>query len=193
MNSLLFSRNHFWIAIYIVNLLYMKNHSRGFGLNQLFFHELFLNSISISRTQFELTFNPLSFSRNHDEFTILYTSLSLFTILYTVNTLPASRFYYVFIICSANSPWIHYLFRKFTMNTISVSKIHNLFREWTKNSLWFHYLLWIHFLYLEFTILFSESRWIYYPFHFITVKTLSISRFHYEYTIFFAGVYILGI
>ena len=36
LNSLSVSLNHYKIAIYFVNLLYIENQFRGFGLNQLF-------------------------------------------------------------------------------------------------------------------------------------------------------------
>ena len=73
------------------------------------------------------------------------------------------------IIVFANSLWIHYQFRKFTLNPF--------FRESTIFSR-FH---------IEITILFPKSPSIHCLFREINLNSLSPSRFHNEFTVFFAN------
>ena len=68
----------------------------------------------------------------------------------TVNTLTASRFYYVFTICSANSPWIHYPFLGITLNLLSFSLHH------CENTIYFAISLWIHYIFWESRIVKSD-------------------------------------
>ena len=154
-------------------------------LNRYLYREFTIHKKSFSWIRIESTFFPRIISEFNIYFanpiwielqsTILFAeSRSIHYPLHfiTVNTLLCEYTYYVFTISSANSPWInhlfrkftmkHYLFRKFTINTISVSQIYNLLREMTKNSLCIHYLLWVHFLFREFTIFFANSQWIHY-------------------------------
>ena len=73
------------------------------------------------------------------------------------------------IIVFANSLWIHYQFRKFTLNPF--------FRESTIFTR-FH---------IEITILFPKSPSIHCLFREINLNSLSPSRFHNEFTVFFAN------
>ena len=102
----------------------------------------------------------------------------------TVNTLTASRFYYVFTICSANSPCIrihlesfsqiHYEYNICFTNSLSNSRMNE---EFTMNSLSFSRF---HF---ELTILFPKSLWMHYCFREINMNSQSASRFYYVFTI----------
>ena len=100
-----------------------------------------------------------------------------------MNSLSASRFHYEFTICFANSPWIHYLFRRITMNFLSFSLFHCkntiFFRDFTID---FTNFLWIHNLLREFTLN-SHLLWDFTinssSFSLITLNSLSFSRTHY--------------
>ena len=94
------SRISYKIAIYFAILLWIHFLLREITVNFLSFWIHYLIP--------DVTMLTLSFSRNHHEFAIFCD--------FTINSLSASRFYYKFTIGSANSPWIHYLFRDFTIN-----------------------------------------------------------------------------
>ena len=112
--------------------------------------------------------NSLSISRMDEEF--------------TMNSLSASQFLFEFTIGLANSlslSRIHlesFLCHQITMNALSVSHL-------TINI--FSISLFVSPIHLQSTILFATSRWIYYPFHFITVYALPASGFYYKSTISF--------
>ena len=78
-----------------------------------------------------------------------------------------SSFFRKFIVCFANSPWIHffakslwthYLLRDFTMTTLSFSRVDFLFREFSMYSLSVSRFL------FEFTFSFGKSLSVYYEF-----------------------------
>ena len=112
-----------------------------------------------------------------------------------MNALSASWFHYVYTIRFANCPWIHYLLRDFALNSLSASRmvykfiicfsLNSLFVSQinleitiffcgiTMNSLWNRYettmkSIWIHFLLRDFSL-----------------SSLSFSRIHCEFTIYF--------
>ena len=92
-----------------------------------------------------------------------------------LNLLSASRFFYRFTICLANSPWINYLFRAFTINSLSFSRSLYEFAIFYANSRRIHY---------EITIFFAISLGNHNVFREFTMNTLSISRIHLESTFF---------
>ena len=161
-----------------------------------------------SRYQYEFTIclaisflfpKSLSSSEIHYKFTI-YFVIPLGMIILFVNSLSVSQIFYEFTIFFeftfffAISLWVHYLLSEITMNAQFFSqnqfefticfangrRFHHLCYEFPMNSLSSLNSLSFLRIHLESTILFSELPWIYYPFHFVTVKTLSILRFHYE-------------
>ena len=64
------------------------------------------------------------------------------------------------------------------MNQLFFPRIISEFNIYFANSIWID---------LQSTIPLAESRWIYYPFHFITVNTLTASGFYYVFTICFTN------
>ena len=112
----------------------------------------------------EFNVNPQSFSRNHDEFSILFTwSVWIHYLLcdFSPNQLSISLFYYNFNIYFAISLWIHYIFSEFTLSALSVSR--------------FYYI---------FTICFANFQGIHYPLRKINMNSLSVSWIHPESTFF---------
>ena len=73
------------------------------------------------------------------------------------NTLTVSWTHYGFIVFSANSLWIRYLFA---------------------NSLWIHHL------FADSLRIYYQLLWIHYLFHELTIDSLSFSRKHYQFIIF---------
>ena len=122
----------------------------------------------------EFTKNPLwihyllrDFTRNSSIFSrIHYTFCEL-----PIDLLSASRFFYEFTICSANSRWINYIFRDFTINSLSHYE----------NTICYAYSRRIHY---KFPIFFAISLGIHYLLREFTMNTLSISRIHLESTFF---------
>jgi len=183
MDPLLFSRIHSKFTICSTNSLWILN----------ILSKSTMNSLSLSRFDFEFTFFEFTFFWIHF---LLHYEFFLFRDL-----IP-----YKFPNCS----WVHYLFRELTMNWLSFSRIHYgltiLFEIW----LWIHYqiinstinslsLLSIHgeftifsqiryeFDY-EFTIKFLIWLWIHYLFREFTIKILSLSRFDIDFSFFFVDL-----
>ena len=108
-------------------------------------------------------------------------------------SLSNSRIHYEFTISYANSQWIHYQLREFTLNLLWV---HYHLRKITMN--WSHYgsiivSLWIRYLFSfsrthnEFTIKYSNSRWVRYLFREIPINSLSSSWIRFDFTIEFVN------
>ena len=133
------------------------------------FHAFTLNSLSVSRINFELTIfctNSLWIHYQFRKFTMNSLSFSSFDYIlhwFTMNWLsfPAKTllirnlcrefiiFYAnsqwirektIFTIFFAKSLWIHTLFRKFTVNSLSVTRIYYESIYISVNSLWLHYM-----------------------------------------------------
>ena len=115
-----------------------------FFANSLFFRDVIGNSSSfliIHHLFREFTLNPLSFLRNHDEFTNLFT-LSLWIHYplrdFTMNQLSISWFHYEFTVYFAISLWIYFIFWEFSLSSQSASRIYYEFTICFANSLWIH-------------------------------------------------------
>ena len=111
----------------------------------------------------EFTMNSLSTSRVTMNFPWIYYRFRGITL----TSLSASRFYYEFSICFANSVRIHYWFREITINSLSASRVLFKFPFVFGNSLSFSRIQLGSFS-LE-----------------LTIDSLSISWFHFEFTIWF--------
>jgi len=168
-----------------------------FFANLLRIHNLFRELISKSLFFRKFTLHSLS-SLIHFEFTIFFTislrilyffSFHFIFPLHFANslTIPFEFKNYEFTICFANSLLIHYIFRRFTLDS---HRIFYLLRECTLNSPF------ISRMNIVFTLFFANSLknslWIQFampsPYfsrsHFESTLSLSLSRFHFEITIF---------
>ena len=128
------------------------------------FYVITVNTLSAWRFCYEFTICSANFLKllwNHYDITMIHHLLRDFT--------RNSSFFRKFIVCFANSPWIHffakslwthYLLRDFTMITLSFSRVDFLFREFSMNSLSVSRFL------FEFTFSFVTIclLWIYYEF-----------------------------
>ena len=142
----------------------------------------------------EFTSNSLSFSR-------IDFQCKIFSIIFFANSL---RIHYLFREFTYDS-----LFRDFTIDLLSISWNHDEFPLIFANSLWIHYLfrefVWIHDLFLEFTlnypssrihsefpicseftICFANSLWILDFLCEFTSNSLSFSRIHFWFPFYFA-------
>ena len=92
-----------------------------------------------------------------------------------MNPLSYQRIHFRFIICYANSLFIHYHFREFTLNS-------KFSREFTMNSL---SVIRIHYRFITF---FANSLWFHYHFRKRNMNWLSVKRNHFEFAIYFANI-----
>ena len=156
---------------------------------QYLFHEFTMNALSVSRMQVNLHFFSCircllrKFIFNHFESTIdmAYSHEILFP-----------RMHLKFKIWFAYSPWIHWPFFGITMNSLSISQIHYEFTICFAVSVGIHYLfaksLWIHYSLFVSQIDFEStisSMYLLFIRESLT-NSLSVSRNHFQYTIFFA-------
>ena len=137
--------------------------NRTFTLNSYFL----ANSNSIHSLFREFTSNSLSIScsRIHLEFPIFFCE-------FTFNSLSFSRIHLQFTTLIANSLWIYYYFREFMFHSLSSLRIHFLFTIYIVNLLLIHYLypeftwsfLSLSRTHYEFTTVFANLLWIPYFF-----------------------------
>ena len=125
------------------------------------------------------TINTLSFSQNYYKLIVCFAKYSKeftwFFPAFTMQSVGVSRIYFEFTICCANSLWIRFVFRESTMDLLSIY-------EFAINLLSF---AWINY---ECTLCFAKilsqtSPQINYE---NTMNSLSVSRFHYDFTIYIA-------
>ena len=114
------------------------------SMNSLFFSWFHWEFIIFTQFNYlfrEFTMNPLSFSRNHNEFTILF-SLSLWVhYLFresSMDTLFVTRYLSKFTICFAKSLLNRYLLCEFTIHRKSISWIWLESTIFSANQLWYH-------------------------------------------------------
>ena len=118
--------------------------------------------------RYEITVKPLW---NHNEFNIFFTISPKIHHFFAIS-LSVPRIYLESTILFAESRWIYYPFLFITVNTLFAS------RFYYKSIIYFaifpriHYLLWIHFIFREFTISFAISLWIQYLIPEITMNVL---------------------
>ena len=172
MNTLCASRFYYGFTIFVVISLGIQHPFREFTMETLFI--------------------SLNFTLNYEN-THLRPEINLIF-------LSASWFLHEFIICFAISFWIYFFFLEITLNSLFFAKslwIHYLLRDESifssihfELTICFVILLGIHYLFRElttkFTICFANFLWVHYLFRDFSLNSLSVSRIHLEYTIFFA-------
>ena len=129
----------------------------------------------------EFTLDLLSFTRNHGEFTIIFTlSMWIQYLLcdFTPNQLSISRFHYELTLSSLSVSRISY---KFTICFAILLWIHHRFCEITIESL---FILWIYYIP---KIILVDSAWINYFFLESFLNSISISRTQFASALFIAN------